>query len=132
MHRQPHPVTQGVAEGLAIARRGNHLPGQGITLQAVHTGLESGLGQGLSLGRGRAAGGPVNAGQAYMVGERGPELFIPPTAGMISPNAGGRSITQVFNISPGVDAGTIYRAAQMGASMAKSDIARGMRIGEMG
>jgi hypothetical protein len=67
-----------------------------------------------------------------MGGERGPERFIPQTAGMISPNAGGRSITQVFNISPGVDAGTIYRAAQMGAAMAKSDIARGQRIGELG
>jgi hypothetical protein len=94
-------------------------------------GIGPGAGQGLRLGPGRAAGGAVNAGQAYMVGERGPELFIPPTAGMISPTAG-RSITQVFNIAPGVDAGVIYRAAQMGASMAKSDIARGMRIGEMG
>ena len=34
----------------------------------------------------RAAGGQVNAGQAYMVGERGPELFQPYTAGRVLPN----------------------------------------------
>ena len=36
---------------------------------------------------GKAAGGPVNAGQAYMVGEGGgPEMFIPNTSGTIVPN----------------------------------------------
>ena len=38
-------------------------------------------------------------------------------------------VTQVFNIAPGVDAGTIYRAASLGASMARSSIARDMRVG---
>src|SRR4029453_8233548 len=37
----------------------------------------------------RAAGGHVSAGSAYLVGERGPELFTPGTSGMISPSAGG-------------------------------------------
>lgn len=32
---------------------------------------------------GRAIGGPVSAGQPYMVGERGPELFVPNGAGRI-------------------------------------------------
>ncbi|MEN9296025.1 MAG: hypothetical protein RJA42_291, partial [Bacteroidota bacterium] len=35
---------------------------------------------------GRAAGGQVNPGQGYMVGERGPEMFIPNMAGKIIPN----------------------------------------------
>lgn len=35
---------------------------------------------------GRALGGPVAANSPYMVGERGPELFIPATAGRIMPN----------------------------------------------
>ena len=35
---------------------------------------------------GRAAGGPVTGGQAYMVGERGPELFVPPRSGSIKSN----------------------------------------------
>ncbi|WP_375458889.1 hypothetical protein [uncultured Enterovirga sp.] len=34
----------------------------------------------------RAAGGPVSAGQPYLVGERGPELLVPRNAGMIVPN----------------------------------------------
>ena len=37
-------------------------------------------------GGGRAAGGPVNAGTTYLVGERGPELFTPSGSGMIIPN----------------------------------------------
>jgi hypothetical protein len=37
-------------------------------------------------GGGRAAGGPVNAGTTYLVGERGPELFTPSGSGSIIPN----------------------------------------------
>lgn len=33
----------------------------------------------------RAAGGPLNAGQAAIVGERGPELFVPSGAGTVMP-----------------------------------------------
>jgi tape measure domain-containing protein len=36
----------------------------------------------------RAMGGPVTAGQSYIVGERGPELFTPGIGGRISPNGG--------------------------------------------
>ena len=34
----------------------------------------------------KAVGGPVNYGQTYLVGERGPELFVPQSAGSIVPN----------------------------------------------
>lgn len=34
----------------------------------------------------RAAGGPVTAGSPYIVGERGPELFVPNSSGGIVPN----------------------------------------------
>jgi hypothetical protein len=50
-------------------------------------------------GGGKAAGGPVNAGTTYLVGERGPELFTPSGSGNIIPNhkmgggGGGISIT---------------------------------------
>jgi len=37
----------------------------------------------------RFMGGPVNSGQPYVVGERGPEVFVPTTAGVIVPAAGG-------------------------------------------
>lgn len=44
----------------------------------------------------RANGGPVTAGKAYMVGERGKEMFVPNTSGTIVPNnALGGSV--VFN-----------------------------------
>ena len=32
---------------------------------------------------GRATGGPVSPGRAYVVGERGPELFVPTTSGNV-------------------------------------------------
>jgi hypothetical protein len=35
----------------------------------------------------RANGGPVNANQPYIVGERGPELFMPSSNGMVMSNA---------------------------------------------
>jgi hypothetical protein len=36
--------------------------------------------------RRRALGGPVSAGQSYLVGERGPEMFVPMQNGRIIPN----------------------------------------------
>ncbi len=37
-------------------------------------------------GGGKASGGPVSAGRAYIVGEKGPELFVPGSSGGIVPN----------------------------------------------
>lgn len=37
-------------------------------------------------GGARASGGPVTGGKAYLVGERGPELFVPKVSGAIAPN----------------------------------------------
>lgn len=53
---------------------------------------------------GRAHGGPVSANNAYMVGERGPELFIPNSSGNIVPNgaSGGITVNQVINVTTGV------------------------------
>ncbi len=51
-------------------------------------------------GGARAAGGPVSAGSAYLVGERGPELFVPRASGTIVPNgAGGVQVNTSLNIS---------------------------------
>jgi hypothetical protein len=38
---------------------------------------------------GRATGGPVSAGRAYVVGENGPELFVAPSGGRIEKAGGG-------------------------------------------
>lgn len=47
----------------------------------------------------KAAGGPVDSGGAYLVGERGPELFVPRGAGTIIPNhaMGAAGTTNVTN-----------------------------------
>ncbi len=39
---------------------------------------------------GRATGGPVSPGRAYLVGERGPEVFMPTSSGQVMPGAGGQ------------------------------------------
>lgn len=51
---------------------------------------------------GRATGGTVTASRPYMVGERGPELFVPNTSGTVVPNgrlaaAGGATINVSIN-----------------------------------
>jgi TP901 family phage tail tape measure protein len=48
-------------------------------------GLSTGLSFDPSGFAGRAIGGPVSAGQPYMVGERGPELMVPYQSGSIIP-----------------------------------------------
>ena len=46
----------------------------------------------------RANGGPVGAGRPYMVGERGPELFVPGAQGNIVPNNAMGSTSVVVNV----------------------------------
>jgi phage-related minor tail protein len=53
-------------------------------------GLTSILSAGLGL-PGRATGGPVSPGRAVMVGERGPEVFVPTSSGSISALSSGRA-----------------------------------------
>lgn len=48
----------------------------------------------------RALGGPVAAGRSYLVGENGPELFLPKSNGTILPNGRGA----VVNVYQNVDA----------------------------
>jgi hypothetical protein len=58
---------------------------------------------------GRASGGPVNAGQPYIVGERRPELFVPNISGRIVPNIagmGGQAINLTVN-APGATMETV-------------------------
>lgn len=61
-------------------------------------GLPGGIGKFFS-GE-RANGGSVLSGRSYLVGERGPEVFTPSTAGMISPNSslGGGPTNIVVNV----------------------------------
>jgi hypothetical protein len=69
---------------------------------------------------GLASGGSVNAGTPYLVGERGPELFMPNTGGTIRNGAdtrramtegGGIVVNQTINLSAGV-VGTVRAEVQ--------------------
>jgi SLT domain-containing protein len=53
-------------------------------------------------GGAKAEGGDVMANQPYLVGEKGPEMFVPRSAGNIVPNAevsGARPVNVVINQS---------------------------------
>jgi hypothetical protein len=52
-----------------------------------------------TFGGGRATGGPVSSGTSYVVGQRGPELFVPNTSGTIIPNGGGGGGGSTINLT---------------------------------
>ena len=72
-----------------------------ISRQLISFGVNAFLGSlfpGSSFFR-RANGGPVSSGRSYMVGERGPEMFVPNTSGRIVPNSDmGSSTNVVVNV----------------------------------
>lgn len=71
----------------------------------------------------RAMGGPVTAGQTYLVGERGPELFTSGTNGRVIPNSqmqGGATVVQNINISTGVSQTVRAEIAQLMPQIANS------------
>lgn len=65
---------------------------------------------------GKALGGAVGAGRPYMVGERGPELFVPGAQGNIVPNnaMGGSNIVVNVDASGSSVEGDSDQAAQLG------------------
>lgn len=51
---------------------------------------------------GRATGGPVSPGRGYLVGERGPEMFVPTSAGRVEAGVSGggrRDVRVAINLS---------------------------------
>ena len=78
-------------------------------------GIVGGLGSllaGLLGAPGKAIGGPISPGRPYLVGERGPELFVPTASGRIeSPQmSGGRDVR--LNIIINAPAGNEAQALQ--------------------
>ena len=75
-----------------------------VAINMALFGAMSGTGTGGGLLGGlfkpRALGGPVSAGSPYLVGERGPELFMPSRGGSIIPNnaLGGGGTSVVVNV----------------------------------
>lgn len=87
---------------------------------------------------GRAAGGPVNSGTPYIVGERGPELFVPSGSGNIIPNSAMRSgggspamggVTVNYNIAAGVTRGELVPILEAERKRLKAEIPDMVRRG---
>jgi phage-related minor tail protein len=81
-----------------------------------------------AFGGARAGGGPVDMGRAYLVGERGPELFVPGASGGIVPNGrmGGGNVT--INVTAR-DADSFRRSEAQLAGLMQRLSARGGRNG---
>jgi phage-related minor tail protein len=79
---------------------------------------------------GRATGGPVSAGRAYRVGERGPELFVPTASGRIEAAGSGgvRNIAITVNVR-GEAGSEPQRLAQTGRQLARA-VRRAVAAGE--
>ncbi len=90
-------VRGGLNELLGGGSRGGGASGGGLL--AVLSGLFGGA-------PGRATGGPVSPARPYLVGERGPELFVPTTSGSIvaAGGAGARDVRVAITVQGGSDA----------------------------
>lgn len=88
-------------------------------------GGSSGLGEALAsalssaFSGARAEGGPVTGGGAYLVGERGPEVFRPAGAGAIEPLGGG-GINVTVQVAAGEAAGLARSDAQLAQALARA------------
>jgi phage-related minor tail protein len=106
-----HAVTGGVGAALGGSGSDGGLLALGGKLLGAAFGLP-----------GRATGGPVSPGRAYTVGERGPELFVPTSAGAVVPAAapaGARAVN--VSITLAAPAGAEPRAlAQSGRQVARA------------
>lgn len=78
----------------------------------------------------RALGGPVTSGVSYLVGERGPEIFSPNTAGYITPNnrigkGKGKevSVTNVYQVSTGVTETVRAEIMRLAPALAQQSVA---------
>ena len=67
----------------------------------------------------RADGGPVLPGGAYLVGERGPELFRPAGAGSVEPLGGG-GMAVTINVQGGEASGLVRSDAQIAQALARA------------
>ena len=79
---------------------------------------------------GRATGGPVSPGRGYMVGERGPELFVPTASGRVEAAAapgGGRDVRVAITINagPGEASGAMAQSSRQVARAVRAALMEG-------
>lgn len=107
-------ILDGIANGLgSVATWAYDNIVQPIIDQVSSIDIGSFIGGLNPFGGGRANGGPVSASTPYVVGERGPELFVPSSSGSIVPNEGMGPRVQIDNI-------TINAPSGDGAAIARS------------
>lgn len=107
-----------------------------IFRQQITEPLAAGIGKALFAGF-RAEGGPVGAGNSYIVGEKGPELFVPGSSGSIIPNGamsggGGRSgpsVNVTYNIASGVSRADLAPILEQERKRLKAEIPDMVRRG---
>lgn len=97
----------GAVSGAASGGRGGSLG------EALGTALSS------AFSGARADGGPVTGGGAYLVGERGPEVFRPAGAGTIEP-VGGGGINVTVQVAGGGVSGLARSDAQLAQALARA------------
>jgi len=97
----------------------------GKTISGAVTDIVASIdfGEIFSFGGGRAGGGSVSAGTAYLVGERGPELFTPSANGSIVPN----DALSMRSASSGVEINVIESPGR-GGEVTQRDDSSGQRI----
>lgn len=94
-------------------------------------GLGQSLAPTLAGAPGRATGGPVSGGRAYMVGERGPEYFVPTSSGRVEAmegRGGARPVAITINMN-GMQGQDPQRMAQSGRQIARA-VRRAVMQGE--
>ena len=78
---------------------------------------------------GRATGGPVAPGRGYLVGERGPELFVPTSAGRVLANGAGAAPAREVRVSINVvspPGGSAPQALQRSSRQVASAVRRAL------
>lgn len=102
--------------------------GNAITGALGGGGLLGGI-FGSIFGGGKALGGPVMAGVPYLVGEQGPELFVPPGSGgrIVPNNSVGGNLSVSINVNGVRDEGGLKMASSQIAAEAARAVQRGQR-----
>jgi len=104
--------------------------------QTIVNPLGEGAGNFINKLLGRAGGGPVSANTPYMVGEKGPELFVPSSSGSIVPNGAmssgsgsGSSVNVTYNIASGVSRAELVPILESERKRLKAEIPDMVRRG---
>ncbi len=96
-----------------------------VNAAAAGAGGGGGLGQAIAqavqtvFAGSRADGGAVTRGGAYLVGERGPEVFRPTVAGVVEPAGGGAGVTVNVRVDGGAP-GLLRSEAQIAQMLARA------------